>query len=86
MKVNITLNDELLARVDEFAKENYMTRSGLTSVALTQYLAQQECIEVVKRVALLMEKMADKENCSQEDLARLETYEQFLELYLSSVR
>ena len=27
MKVNITLDDELMARVDRYADENYMSRS-----------------------------------------------------------
>ena len=40
MKVNVTLDDELMQRVDNYADRNYMSRSGLISIAVTQYLNQ----------------------------------------------
>ena len=44
MKVNITLDDELMARVDRYADENYMSRSGLISLATTQFLNQYDIV------------------------------------------
>lgn len=38
IKLNITLNDALLARADAYAKKNAMSRSGLISMALNEYL------------------------------------------------
>lgn len=37
-KINITLQKDLLVRADDYAADNGMTRSGLISVALAQYL------------------------------------------------
>lgn len=45
MKINISMNDELLARVDKLAAELYISRSGLISQAVVQYLKQQETME-----------------------------------------
>ena len=36
MKVNISLDDELMKRLDDYADRNYMSRSGLISLACTQ--------------------------------------------------
>lgn len=38
VKINITMRDDLLERADRFAKNNAVTRSGLISLALSQYL------------------------------------------------
>lgn len=38
MKVQISLNDKLLERADKYANLNYLSRSGLISLALTNYL------------------------------------------------
>ena len=34
-KITISLDDELVKRVDKYADENYMSRSGLISLSLT---------------------------------------------------
>ena len=47
MKLQISLNDDLLARVDKYADDNYLSRSGLISQALVQYLNQNEYIMAV---------------------------------------
>ena len=38
MKVQISLNDKLMERADKYADLNYLSRSGLISLALTNYL------------------------------------------------
>lgn len=38
IKVNVTLPEELLQRIDAFAEENAMTRSGLLAISARQYL------------------------------------------------
>ena len=42
MKVNVSIDEELMARIDRYADENYMSRSGLITLACTQYLNQFE--------------------------------------------
>ncbi len=38
MKVTISLDDNLLKRIDDYAKKNGVKRSGLISIACSQYL------------------------------------------------
>lgn len=37
-KLNVTIREDLLERMDNYADENGMTRSGLIAIAVTQYL------------------------------------------------
>ena len=60
MKVNVTLDDELMQRVDNYADRNYMSRSGLISLAVTQYLNQQEVILAIKDVSLAIQLVPER--------------------------
>lgn len=43
-KINISIDDELLKKADKFAKKIYTSRSGLISIALVNYMNNQEAI------------------------------------------
>lgn len=81
MKVNITLDDELMQRLDNFADKNYMSRSGLVSLAVTQYLNSNEMILAVKDMALCMRKIADTGVIDHETMEQLEDFERFAKMF-----
>lgn len=43
-KINISIDDELLKKADKFVKKIYTSRSGLISIALVNYMNNQEVI------------------------------------------
>lgn len=75
MKVNVTLDDKLMERVDAYANENYMSRSGLISFACTQFLNQNDAIRSIKEMGYLMKKIADNGSVDEETLKQLEDIE-----------
>lgn len=75
MKLQISLNDDLLVRADKYAEENYLSRSGLISQALTQYLNQNEFIGAVKELSVNVKKIADTGVCDDETRQQLEDFE-----------
>lgn len=75
MKVQVSLDDELVHRIDAYADENYMTRSGLISFACVQYLNQQEVFSLVKQMSVTMQKIADTGNVDAETRRELDDYE-----------
>lgn len=75
MKVQITLDDALMERVDAYADENYMSRSGLLSLAVTQYLNAAEVSKAIKEMALCMRKIADNGTVDHETMEQLEDFE-----------
>ena len=82
MKVNITLDDELMARVDRYADENYMSRSGLISLATTQFLNQFDIVSAWKEVAIAMRKIADTGKVDHETMEQLEDFERLAKLFV----
>lgn len=75
VKVQITLDDALMNRADLYADENYMSRSGLISLALTQYLNSADVTKAIKEMALCMRKIADNGSVDLETRKQLEDFE-----------
>lgn len=75
MKVTITMDDKLMARVDSYADENYMSRSGLISFATTQFLNSADVTRAVKDMAFSMRKIADSGKVDAETLKSLKEFE-----------
>lgn len=80
MKVNVTLDDELMKRVDDYADRNYMSRSGLLSIAVTQYLNTNEMILAISDMALSMRKIAETGKVDHETLEQLEDFERLVKM------
>ena len=82
MKVQITLDDALMERVDAFADANYMSRSGLLSLAVTQYLNSAEAVAAIKEMGLCMRKIADSGKVDHETMEQLEDFERFSKILI----
>ena len=54
-KLNVTIREDLLERMDNYADENGMTRSGLIAISVTQYL---NAVEAMPSVNKLLKSMA----------------------------
>ena len=75
IKVNITLDEELMRRVDEYAEENYLNRSSLVSLATTQFLNAADVTKAIKDMAFAMRKIADNGEIDDESRRQLEDFE-----------
>ena len=82
MKINITINDELLSRVDELAKEQYMSRSGFIAQAVVNYMNQQESMKMIRMMTKAMQRIAETGTVSEETKKEFEQIQQFCQ-YLS---
>lgn len=82
MKLGITLDDNLVARIDNFADENYMSRSGLISLAVSQYLNSADVTKAIKDMALCMRKIADNGTVDHETMEQLEDFERLSRMLL----
>lgn len=80
MKVQVSLDDNLVSRIDNYADANYMSRSGLISLATSQYLNSVEMIMMVKDMSLAMRKIADTGTLDDETMSKLEDLERFCKI------
>ena len=74
-KIQISINDDLLRRVDEYADHTYNTRSGTITLALSQLLASDEVIRAISSMALTMRKISDEGKVDEETMQKLKEFE-----------
>lgn len=82
-KITISINDDLLKRLDTYADNNYMTRSGFFSVSAIDYLNQKEAISAIKDVSLAVRKIADNGKIDSASLEKIEDFERMVQLFLT---
>lgn len=83
-KLNITINDDLLARAEKFAENQYMTKSGLVAVALREYLNAQELMPVLNSMKLAFDKIADSGELDEQTEKELDDMTRTVELLVSA--
>lgn len=83
-KINVSIDDELLARLDNVADANYQTRSGLISLAVAQYCNANEVISLVRSMSMAMQKIADKGELDDETIAQLEDFERMSKMLVGN--
>lgn len=81
-KVQISIDDDLLERVDNYAESNYMSRSGLITVACNQYLNQFEVVLAIKDLSLAMQKIAKDKAINEDLIEQLEDFERVSRMLL----
>lgn len=75
VKVNITLDEDLLQRIEDYADSNYLTRSGLITLATSQFLLQGEAFKAIVDMSLAMRKIAETGEVDQSVIDQLEDFE-----------
>lgn len=80
MRVNLSLGDELVGKLDKYAKDNFMTRSSLVSFACNQFLTSFEVVELMRKATLCMREIADKGTVDEKAMKELEDMEYLLRI------
>lgn len=79
VRVQISISPELLKEIDDFAKENYCTRSGIFCLAVSQYMTAQRMGKAMEQLCKLADKIAS-ERGTPEDLEQLDRIHDALKL------
>lgn len=82
MKVNISVDDELMDRIDSYAKKNYLSRSGFISLACTQYLNTADVITAIQEISFSIRKIADTNVIDEEMQNKLKDFELFAKMFI----
>ena len=75
MKLQISLDDELVSRIDNCADRNYMTRSGFISQACVQFLNQNELVSSINRISYAVLKAAENNDIDEDTRRQLEEFQ-----------
>lgn len=80
MKVQLSINDKLMERVDDFAEKNYYNRSSLFQVAMTEYLNAKEMQSLLPEMVACMRSIADNGNIDDETQAKINDIERLMRI------
>lgn len=83
MKINVSLDDKLIERIDHYVENYYMSRSSFVSLACTQFLNQSEVVFAIKDLSLAMQKIAKDKKVDDDTLERLEDFERISRMLLN---
>lgn len=81
-KVNITIDDKLLEKIDRYIDDNFMSRSGFFAFSANQILLQSEIMLAVNKLTLAFQKIAESGDVSDETKKELEDYLRVANLFL----
>ena len=74
-KISISINDDLLSRLDKSAAETYSSRSGFISQAVLQYLTSIEIPNIMSNMYVVMQKIADNNEIDEETKRQLQDFQ-----------
>lgn len=75
VKVNVTLDEDLLRRIDDYADVNYLNRSSVVSLATTQFLNTADVSKAICDLAFSVRKIADTGTIDDDTRKKLEDFE-----------
>lgn len=75
MKINVTMNDDLYQRMVEYSDRNYLNKSQLISIALTDYLNSKQMLNAITDMSVAMTKIAESNEIDEEQKQELEKFQ-----------
>lgn len=78
MKLSISMDEDMKKRIDEYAKSNYASRSGIISIACNQFLNAAEATKAIKTMSMAMKKIADTGKIDEEQKQILQDFERLV--------
>lgn len=83
-KVQISIDDELLEKLDVCADEMYMSRSGFISYSVAQIVNSSLMMKAIKDMAITMRIIAESGEIDEESKKQIEEFEHFKNLLTRS--
>lgn len=74
-KFQVSMEDELLARLEEYADRNYTTRSGAISLACNQLIMADDVRRSLRAMAFAMKRIAESNEIDEQSKQDLQTFE-----------
>lgn len=77
MKLQVSLDDDLVNRIDSYADSHYMSRSGLITLSMQQFLLAEETKNVLRSMDSTLNRIADMGKIDEESKRQLEELARF---------
>lgn len=74
-KVQISIDDELMQKVDAYIEKNYLSRSGFFAMLANQHFQALEVTNNLQDITFSIRKIADNNEIDEESKKKLEDFE-----------
>ena len=74
-KINISIDDELLEKIDNLAEDNFTSRSGFISMGMNEFVKSKEIVSAIKSMSVSMAKIATMGTIDEDTLKELEMFQ-----------
>lgn len=74
-KINISIDDELLAKIDNLAEDNFTSRSGFISMGMNEFVKSKEIVSAIKSMSVSMAKIATMGTIDEDTQKELEMFQ-----------
>ena len=81
MRVNFNMPDELLARLDDYAKDNYISRSAVMCQACDNFLMAKQAKQFFAQMTETLKAIAEKGEIDEETQKQLDDFERAASLF-----
>lgn len=85
MRIQISIDDDLLERIDKFAVKNFMTRSALLQQSALSYIQSREFLSLLPDMSMTLKNIAAKEDLSDEDSKQIKDMENVVSMFRSNM-
>lgn len=82
-KVQISIDDGLLNRLEAYASKNYLSRSGIITLACTQFLNTYETTQAIRDISVSLRRIADTGVVDDETMKEIRQFEIFSKMLAS---
>ena len=74
-KINISIDDELLEKIDNLAEDNFTSRSGFISMGMNEFVKSKEIVSAIKSMSVSMAKIATMGTIDEDTQKELEMFQ-----------
>lgn len=82
VKMNITMDDQLVSDLDAYCEKNYMTRSAVISQSVLSLINQQKLIDAISSLSQSIEMCAKAGQLDDETRKEMERFEALSKLFV----
>lgn len=83
VKVQITLEDELLNMVDDYCDKNFMNRSWLISQSLIQVLNHQRLVDSIQNLSVAIKNCSMNGDIDEQTRKEMQNFETLCTMFMS---
>lgn len=83
-RFQVSMDDDLFNRLEEYADRNYISRSGAVCMAVNQFIMADDMRRAISDMAITMRRIAESNEIDDKSKAELKAFELLAQMFNTS--